>query len=84
MKIDIQIDKIVLNGIELSSRQIESLRETIQSELAKGAMELESFSTLKELQLRSLETDSVNFDQRSAGRQLGNQIANSIFGGLSK
>ena len=84
MKIDIQIDKIVLNGIELSSRQIESLRETIQSELAKGAMDPKSFSTLKELQLRSLKTDSVNFDQRSAGRHLGNQIANSIFGGLNQ
>lgn len=85
MKIDIQIDRVVLEGIELSSGQIASLRATLGSELTRLTLEGNDFSTVQGQHLRRLPMANTEITSRDlTGEQLGRQLANSIIGGVHR
>ena len=84
MKIDIQIDKIVLGGIELSSKELEQLSASIKCELARGARNSDAVSAIQDSSKRSVKPEAVSVEQRVDVQNLGIQIANSVFERLAQ
>ena len=83
MKIDFQIDKIVLEGIELSPRELGQLKASIESEL-RQRVDSDGLSTIQDNHQQGLRSESVNLPKQISGRGLGSQIASSVVKGLSE
>ena len=85
MKINIQIDKIVLEGLELSPSQVESLRATVGSALTRLAHEENAFSSVQGQSMRRFSTTQATIATgQPISEQLGQRVASSIIGGVNR
>lgn len=82
MKIDIQIDKIVLEGIDLSPRELEQLQASIEFGLTQRVMKSTTLATIQCGRQRTVKSEPVDLCHKIVGQNLGSQIANSVLGGI--
>lgn len=82
MKIDIRIDKIVLDGIELSPRELGQLRAYIESELTQRSANARELDAIQGSLQRIVRSDPMDLSRQVSGQDLGKQIASSVLGGL--
>ena len=85
MNINLHIDRVVLDGLRLDDGQQKILQATIEYEL---------LSLIKEQGLRgellgggarpSVAADGIQLERGHSSAQLGRQIAQSVYGGLTK
>jgi hypothetical protein len=84
MKINLHIDRLVLDGISVDSHQRPMLKATLETELgsllARNGMApgLQSGGAFN-----SIRTDSINIGEKNEPSHLGQQIARSVHGGLN-
>ena len=82
MNINLHIERLVLDGIELSSRQIDLLQTSLTNELtqmfARGelAPKLAGGASLK-----SVAAESISMSNKSP-QLLGQKVAHSVYGGI--
>jgi hypothetical protein len=83
MNINLQIERLILEGVDLSPRQRRQLQAAVEAELSRLLSEnglppsLQNGGTIPKLPA------SLNVTQNSNPTQMGEQIAQSIYGGLN-
>ncbi|MFH7026535.1 MAG: hypothetical protein ACHBN1_14275 [Heteroscytonema crispum UTEX LB 1556] len=84
MNINLQIEKLILEGIELSPRQRRQLQAAVEVELSRLCTEnglpssLQNGGTIPKLPA------NLNITNNSNPSQMGEQIAQSIYGEISQ
>lgn len=82
MKINVHIERLVLEGLPLSRAQAPLVQRAVEAELARllaGSNDLRSAGTIP----RAVGTP-VQYASEASPRQLGTQIAQSLHAGLGK
>jgi hypothetical protein len=84
MNINLQIEKLILEGVDLSPRQRRQLQAAVETELSRLCTEngiphsLQNSSTIPKMPA------NLNITNNSNPSLMGEQIAQSIYGGLSQ
>ena len=84
MNINLQIEKLILEGVDLSPRQRRQLQAAVEAELSRLCTEnglppsLQNSGTIPKMPA------NLNITNNSNPNQMGEQIAQSIYGGLSQ
>lgn len=83
MNIELHIDRLVLEGLPLESRQGPQLREAIESELQQL---LQSHGLAANMQteqtIRRIQAPVIQFSRSPQVQSLGQHIAHSIYSGI--
>lgn len=83
MKINVHIDRIVLDGLPVDRHSSPLIQEAIQAELSRLFLERETpQGLLSGGSIPSLRTAPIQISQQSKPNALGNSIANAVHGGL--
>ena len=83
MNINLHIERLVLNGLPVTHSQGLLVRQAVEAELSRllSTGEL-SPSLLQESAVPNLQASNINWHTASHPTQLGQQIAQSIYGGI--
>ena len=83
MKIDLHIERLILEGLPVSSHDGPQVRAAVQAELSR-LLSLQGFSG--ELQaggtFPAVRTRPIHLEPQAGPRQIGRQIAHSVYRGL--
>ncbi len=83
--INLHIERLVLDGVSVDSHQQPMLKATLESELGSLLAQngistgLQSGGAFK-----GLRTDSINVGEKNELSHLGQQIAQSVYGGINR
>lgn len=83
MNIQVEIDRLVLEGISLSRAQRRELQAAVEVELGRLLAEggvATRFQT--GIAVPEVAATAIQYDAKSSPTQLGHQIAHSVYGGL--
>jgi len=85
MKINVHIDRIVLDGLPVDRHSSPIIQEAIQAELSRLFAESEnSQGLLSGGAIPTLRTASIQISEQSAPNTLGRSIAKSVHGGFQE
>jgi hypothetical protein len=85
MKINLHIERLVLDGLPFESGDRAKLQAAIQTELARLLADQPHLAAWGSGgAASSLRSNDIRFSPQNSPAQLGGQIAGSIFGGLNK
>jgi hypothetical protein len=84
MKINLHIERLVLDGLSLAPGQGDIVRAAVESELARLLGEGGMAPAAQEgIALPGLRVSAINLSADSGPAQIGQQIAQSVYGGLN-
>lgn len=83
MNINLHIERLVLDGLPITHSQSLLVQQAVEAELSRllSTGEL-SRSLLQGAAVPNLQASNINWDNASHPTQLGQQIAQSIYGGI--
>jgi hypothetical protein len=85
MKINLHIERLVLDGIELEPHQRAGLKAAVEAELAGLLQQNGIASGLQDgASLQAVRAGSISVGEQNEPAQLGRQIGQAIYGGISR
>lgn len=85
MKINLHIERLVLDGVELEPHQRAGLKAAVEAELAGLLTRNGIASGLQDGgSLGTVQAGSISVGEQNEPAQLGRQIGRSIYGGIGK
>jgi hypothetical protein len=81
MRIELHIDRVILDGLSFSPHQAEAIRAALESELSQRWQE--SPPKLFSGATPTLATPSLSVEQNPSPDQFGRDLAGALHGGLS-
>ena len=85
MKINLHIERLVLDGVGLASHQRAGLKAAVEAELAAALARNGVGSGLQDGgSLRSVRAGSITVGEQNEPTRLGQQIGQAVYGGISR
>lgn len=82
MKINLQIERLVLDGVAMEPHHRAGLKAAVEAELARLLTGNDFSSHMQESSLRAVQGDSIRVGERNEPSALGRRIARSIHKGI--
>lgn len=83
MNIELHIERLVLEGIDLTPGRADTLRRTLHTELVRLLQE-QGLPTGIKMAVPRLQAPAINVPHAVAPAELGRRVARSVHGGLSR
>ncbi|MGH3796776.1 MAG: hypothetical protein ACRDSP_18015 [Pseudonocardiaceae bacterium] len=82
MKIELHIDRVLLDGIGVSPRHVRALREALHTELTRLITEAPRTTWQQSRRRRRITTPAITVPRTGTPSAIGRQVARAVHGGL--
>ena len=84
MNIRLRIDRLILEGLPVGATDGPGVRSAVESELTRLLTSGGVSESLQPGAIPQLRADALHYSAHSGPKQLGKQIARSLYGGIGK
>jgi len=83
MQIDLQIERLILNGVDIAGHERQKLQAALETELTR-LLTSGGLPYVENVQFREVPAVAIQLSPDSTPVQIGRQIARSVYGGLTR